>query len=136
MPTVLLDTSALYASLDHDDVHYHEARQFLEESARVTLIVADPIFSEAMTLIKVRLGVRLATRAGAALRAGEPFRIHRLVSNEVDEAWRIFTTYADKSWSFADCTVLAVARLRAIRHVFAFDHHFDQMSALGLVRIP
>ena len=136
MPAVLLDTSGLYASLDHDDPNHGRARRFLEESPSLTLIVADTIFSEAMTLIKLRLGVTLATRAGAAIRAGSPFRIHRLLPDEAEEAWQIFSHYTDKSWSYADCSVLAVARSRKVSQVFGFDRHFDQMSSLGLLRVP
>jgi predicted nucleic acid-binding protein len=136
MSAVLLDTSALYASLAHDDPNHHRARQFFEEFASVTFVVADTIFSEAMTLVKLRLGAVLATRAGAAMRSGEPFRIHQLLPEEVEETWRIFSKYTDKSWSYADCSVLALAHARKVGHVFAFDRHYDQMSSLGLLRIP
>ena len=136
MSAELLDTSALYASLDHDDPNHRRARQFFEEFPSATFVVADTIFSEAMTLVKLRMGATLATRAGAAIRSGEPFRIHRLLPEEVEETWRIFSKYTDKSWSYADCSLLALARTRKVSHVFAFDHHYDQMSSLGLLRIP
>jgi predicted nucleic acid-binding protein len=136
MPTVLLDTSGLYASLDRKDPNYRQARRYLEESTSPTFVVTDAIFSEAMTLIKIRLGIAFATRAGNAIRAGGPFRVHQLTAEEHDEAWGTFTRYVDKDWSYADCSVLAIAHGLRVAQVFSFDHHFDQMQSLGVTRVP
>jgi predicted nucleic acid-binding protein len=136
MPFVLVDTSGLYASLDANDVNHRRAKAFLDAAGSTALVVIDTIFSESMTLIKLRLGVTLATRAGLAIRAGAPFRSHRLSVDESEETWRIFSRYDDKPWSYADCSVLAAAGSLRINQVFAFDHHFDQMRSLGLTPVP
>jgi uncharacterized protein len=135
MRLTLLDTSALYASLDSTDRNYHYARLYLEQS-EATYVVVDTVFSEAMTLIKAHLGAQLAVKTGNAIISGAPFRLHRLTGDEADDTWRIFARYADKAWSFTDCSVLALARRSGIGQVFAFDRHFDQMAVLGLRRVP
>jgi len=131
--SILIDTSALYASLDADDPNHVDARDYLQ---RARAPMRDTVFGEAMTLITLHLGISLAIRTGDALLAGEPFRIYRLSPEELDETWRIFCRLADKEWSYVDCSVLAVAHRMKIGQVFAFDHHVDQMQSLGLRRVP
>ncbi len=104
--------------------------------AVVTYVVVDTIFSEAMTLIKARLGAKLAVAAGEAILAGPPFRLQRLSDQQAALAWRYFARYTDKAWSYVDCSLLAIARASGLSQVFSFDHHFDQMSALGVRRVP
>ena len=60
----------------------------------------------------------------------------RLTDQDYQDMWRIFEQYSDQDWSPFDCACLAVARARKIREAFAFDVHFDQMAAAGLVRVP
>jgi predicted nucleic acid-binding protein len=57
------------------------------------------------------------------------------VSNEIEHAaWEVFERFnQDKEWSFTDCTSKVVMENLGIQHVFAFDHHFDQM---GFLRLP
>jgi predicted nucleic acid-binding protein len=132
---VLADTSGLFASLDADDPHHLQARSFLAGRS-ATYIVADTIFAETMTLVKIPLGASLAINLGREILAGAPFRFHRLTDDEQAETWSIFSRSTDKEWSFADCSLLALARRLNVDEVFAFDHHFDQMSDLGLRRRP
>jgi len=135
LPPVLLDTSALFAALDADDPNHRRARAFLDDTPAV-YVVPETVFSEAMTLIKLHLGVALAVETGRAVLAGGPFRLHRLDPDDATETWSIFCRYADKEWSFTDCSVLALSRRMKLDRVFAFDHHFDQMASLGLRRVP
>lgn len=132
---ILLDTSALFASLDRRDPNYFQARVFLRKQ-RVIYLVPDTVFNEAMTLIKVRLGSELARSTGEQILAGAPIRLYRLTPEDANETWRIFCRYTDKDWSYTDCSILALSRRLDIQEVFAFDHHFDQMAPLGLLRLP
>ena len=134
-PLILLDTSAVFASLDVDDPNYFAARAFFRRS-KGSFLVADTVFSEALTLIKQRLGVKKAIEMGVAFHGGEPFAFYRLTDEDAELTWRIFTRYTDKEWSSVDCSLLALSRRLGIEQVFAFDHHFDQMAQLGLERVP
>ncbi|MGH2458110.1 MAG: type II toxin-antitoxin system VapC family toxin [Chloroflexota bacterium] len=132
---VLLDTSALFASLDRDDPNHLAARRFLEATS-VAYLVTETVFREAMTLIKLHLGVAHALRTGQALLAGDPFHSHRLSAEELSDTWQVFSHFTDKEWSYTDCSIRAVARRANAERVFAFDRHFDQMAPLGLQRVP
>jgi uncharacterized protein len=57
-----------------------------------------------------------------------------LTDEERQAIWSIFSRYRDKAWSYADCSLLALAQQMQIMTVFSFDHHIDQMAQL--TRIP
>ena len=117
--SVLLDTSGLFASLDPNDPHYFRARAFLRRQ-RGPLVVADTVFSEAMTLIKGRLGSQAAVTVGTRLLSTSTFSFYRLTDEDAELTWRIFTRYTDKEWSYVDCSLLALSRRLDVEQVFAF----------------
>jgi len=45
----------------------------------------------------------------------------------------LFRDYADKRWSFTDCTSKVVMERLGIRTAFAFDHHFKQFGDVKVV---
>ncbi len=51
-----------------------------------------------------------------------------------DTAFAIFKRYADKDFSFTDCTSFSTMRSLKLRSAFAFDKHFDQFE--GISRLP
>jgi predicted nucleic acid-binding protein len=48
-------------------------------------------------------------------------------------AWETFERFADKDWSFTDCTSKVVIEQLGITHAFSFDHHFQQFGTVQLV---
>ncbi len=133
MKTILVDSSFLLAMVDRGDKHHSEAIDFLRSLGKVTLLVTSHIFDEAMTLIKVRLGSKVAVRTGRQLRLSTLFRLTHVTEGDEGATWEIFSRYTDKDWSYTDCSCLAVMRKLGITEVLSFDHHFDQM---GMVRLP
>lgn len=137
MKQILCDTSALIALFDRDDRYADLARSYVcEIEPGVVFIVPETIFGETMTLLKRRLGAQLAVKIGQQLRKSVRFRLCRLSNEDEQATWDIFARYTDKTWSYVDCSVLALAqRLEAgTVEVFAFDHHFEQMP--GVTRVP
>ncbi len=77
--SVVVDTSALYALADSDDVHHLEAVAYLKRVGRgVSLVLAEPTLMETMTLLSSRLGKQAALRALGSIR------------EDYQEMWRIF----------------------------------------------
>ena len=135
--TIIADTSAIYALVDAQDGHHAQAVKFWNELETGTvLLIIETTLMEAMTLIEVRLGHAIACRALEAIHKSARYRIVNLTTEDRQEMWRIFERYADKEWSPFDCASLAVAKRREIKEAFAFDIHFDQMAAAGLLRVP
>ena len=134
MPPIIADTSGLYAIVDRKDPHHAEAAAFLKAQASQSgLLVCNHVFDEAMTLVKARLGMQVALQLGIRLRNSRFVEMVIFSMAEEQEAWRIFSHYTDKEWSYTDCACLALAQQRNIEQAFSFDHHFAQM---GLVKVP
>ena len=47
-------------------------------------------------------------------------------------AWFAFSRFADKDWSFTDCTSKVVIERFGISKAFTFDHHFHQFGSLEI----
>lgn len=136
MRRVLIDTGAIYAFVTHTDSHHQEARSFVREwlSHHGTFVLADLVFAETMTLLKARLGAKVAGRVGQELRQNPAYLWIALGPDGERDTWATFQQYHDKEWSYADCALLVLARHLKIAEVFAFDEHFTQMP--GLIRVP
>lgn len=134
MTQVIADTSALYALVDRKDPHHLRAASFLKsQAADAVLLVSNHVFDETMTIIKARLGMRIALQLGLRLRNSRFVEMVVFSTAEEVETWRIFSQYTDKDWSYTDCACLVLARQREVQQAFSFDHHFAQM---GLVMVP
>ena len=131
---VIADTSGLYALVDRKDPHHTQAANFLKAHAAVgSLLVSNHVFDETMTTVKARLGMQVALQLGLRLRNSRFVEMVIFSAAEEQEAWRVFSHYTDKAWSYTDCACLVLAKQRDIQQAFSFDHHFAQM---GLARVP
>jgi hypothetical protein len=71
--------------------------------------------------------------ATAAVRFGREIRRGGIEIVQVDppiqeEAWRIFDRYADKDFSFTDCTSIAVMKRAKVRLAFTLDRDFRRFG--------
>jgi predicted nucleic acid-binding protein len=65
---------------------------------------------------------------GAELFSGQLADVVYVTHDDVEAAWRLFSTHQDKAWSFTDCTSYAVMKRLSIVEAFAFDDHFRQFG--------
>ena len=52
---------------------------------------------------------------------------------DIHEAWTVFRDFADKEWSFTDCTSKVVMEKLGLKVAFAFDQHFRQFGTVQVV---
>jgi uncharacterized protein len=52
---------------------------------------------------------------------------------DAQEAWKVFSTYQDKGWSFTDCVSRVVMDRLGIVSAFAFDKHFKHFGTVSVV---
>ena len=97
------------------------------------LLTSNYILDETVTLIRFRLGWNVAHRFGKELRAGTLAAVQRISPRDEESAWAIFSKYADKSFSFTDCTSFALCERLKIRSCLAIDNDF---RAYGLHCVP
>ncbi len=124
-----IDTNAFLALKDSNDEHHKKAKkiaQYLLEQTRKAGITTDYILDETYTILRKRVGHKLAVEFGEEIRQGSGLKIIYLDKNLLDKSWHVFKTYKDKDFSFTDCTSFAVMRHYKITQAFTFDKHFKQ----------
>jgi len=124
---IFLDSGAFLALSDADDFHHSAALPLYENllSTRARLYTSNYVLAETYTLIRAKV-----SHAGAVafMKAFEKTGTIVLRVDAVIEegAKRIFIKYADKTFSFVDCTSFALIDKHRLGHVFTFDRHFSQ----------
>ncbi len=125
---VFVDTSAFLAIENHRDTRHEEALTLRERLVGVgrSLMTSDYVLDESYTIIRQRAGHRIAVGFGEGIRASRLVRIEFLQVETLEQAWAIFKRFADKDFSFTDCTSFALMRRLGLREALAFDGHFLQ----------
>ncbi len=125
-----IDTSFWCALYDCRDARHEQARRLWESlsSLPVRLFTSDYIFDETMTLIRRRMDHRAAVELGQRILQSEVVRLLAVTADIRHESWAMFKKYADKTFSFTDCTSFTLMRLLGLDCALAFDQHFSQMG--------
>ncbi len=131
-----VDTSAFYASKDPSDKNNQKAKVFLEQiknDLTSTLITSNFVLDETITIIRMKLGHDAAVQFGQQILKSDIIEVINISEKIEKNAWTIFVKYADKYFSYTDCTSFAIMEELGLTHAFAFDKHFAQY---GLVVAP
>lgn len=132
---VLVDTSAFHALQNAGDKREHGPAKAIAErlyADRAILVTTDYILDETYTLLRSILGHKAAVAFGREIQRGG-IEIVQVDPSIQREAWDIFKRYADKDFSFTDCTSFVVMERGRIKVAFTFDRHFEQY---GLKTVP
>jgi predicted nucleic acid-binding protein len=127
-----VDTSGWYALFVSSDPNHIEALSWLRSNEE-SLITTNYIVDETLTLLRARGNSRKAIELGDKFFDGQLSQIHLLSESEIFEAWMVFRTFADKQWSFTDCTSKVLIDSLSIRTALAFDKHFSQFGNVTIV---
>ena len=130
MRFVFVDTSAWVALKHKADSLYQPAtnvnRLLLTSGTRY--VTSNFVLDEAYTLLRMRAGHHIAVELGEEIAQSKLITIVRVSEVLEAQAWTIFKRYADKEFSFTDCTSFAIMRERNISEAFTSDHHFQQFG--------
>lgn len=125
---VFVDTSALYALLDHDDAEHLKAaaawQWLLEQDPH--LLSSNYVLVESAALIQRRMGMA----AFRDLHDNLALMVE-VLAVELEEHWRAVAAVlaANRTkLSLVDCTSFEVMRRLGISHAFAFDPHFAEQG--------
>jgi len=102
---IFVDTSAWYAMIDKNDRDHAAAVTKIQILDR-PLVTSNYILDEILTLLKTRLGPSIAIPFGQKLWDQEVSALVRITEEDEERAWIVFRQYADKGFSFTDCTSL------------------------------
>lgn len=124
---IFVDTSAWYAALV-DKADRHTECEALIKQASVKLVTTDYVFDELITLLTRRGHRHVAVQYAPMLLDDRFCLLHWIEKADFDAAWQVFRQFADKEWSFTDCTSYAVMQRLGITEALSLDDHFKQFG--------
>ncbi len=123
---ILVDTGALYALVDRNDVNHVAAGKFYRKVAgKEILCTSISVLTEAWLLIDARLGNYFANQLWKGICDGA-LEILPLEREELQMALEIENKYGGAGFGFVDATCFALCEKHKIRQVFTYDKkHFS-----------
>ena len=129
---IFTDTGGWYGLSVTEDPNHLTALGWSARN-RQPLVTTDYVVDETLTLLRARGHSTSALALGQQFFGGSLATIYYLTEDDIRAAWQVFMRYADKEWSFTDCTSKAVMERLGIIEAFAFDHHFRQFGTVTVV---
>jgi predicted nucleic acid-binding protein len=136
MKSLFADTAGWMACADGADPAHHEAVQardlWLQKGG--VLVTTDYVVDEALTLIRIRLGLISAQNWWRQIEGSARVRWEWIGIERTEKARAVFFRFRDKDFSFTDCTSFIVMKELGLRQALTTDKHFTQMGfqALGM----
>ena len=97
------------------------------------LVTTDYIADETLTFLRLRLGLDAAGTWWRQVDGSPRVRWEFIDLARAEKARGLFFQYADKEFSFTDCTSFVVMRELKLREALTTDHHFAQA---GFITLP
>jgi predicted nucleic acid-binding protein len=129
---IFVDTGAWYALAVPSDPDHDQAKACIEASA-APLVTSDFVIDELLTLFVVRGRKSAGVQWLHDVLHQGAVRIVRVTEEDFAAALRIYEQFADKAWSFTDCTTYAVMKRLGVETAFSFDQHFRQFGTVAVL---
>ncbi len=126
---IFVDTSVWYSMIVETDGRHAAVNAFLADN-RLDLFTTDYIVDETLTLLRARSRNSRAVELGNAFFQHRIAIVHKLTEDDLSEAWNVFSSFDDKSWSFTDCTSKVIIEKLGIAEALSLDRHFQQFGSL------
>jgi uncharacterized protein len=123
---LVLDTGAIYASLDRNDVDHLACRRLLRDTTEV-LVVPSPVLVEVEYLVSQRLHPGIAVAFLDDIIEGA-FQIADLDAADYSRVREVIERYADSNIGFVDASVLAIVERLGESKLATLDRrHFGML---------
>ena len=133
---VFVDTGAFIALTDADDQNHKDAVVFYRNARekKIRFITTNFVVCETMNYLGARISHDIAVHFRENLKKSGFIEILTVTPLDEERAFNIFKRYADKDFSFTDCTSFSIMSSLKLKTAFAFDKHFEQFE--GISRLP
>ena len=130
MKPLFVDTSGWMACVDAADPASERAIAVRNDSLRHgrTLITTDYVVDETLTLLRVRLGLKVAEMWWREIDESALLRWEWIDAERAERARREFFRQDDKAYSFTDCTSMVVMHELKLKQVLTTDQDFARMG--------
>lgn len=130
MRGIFVDTNAWIALNSKRDQFHAMAiglnRGLLQNGYRY--VTTNYVLDETYTGLLVKVGHFAAVDVGNKVRASKLINVVHISEEIEEEAWKYFTKYSDKRFSFTDCTSFVVMHRMNLAEAFTNDHRFEQIG--------
>jgi len=137
-PRILfLDSSFIYALLNHRDQFHRQAAALLDRlRPSDQFVITDAVIFECCSLLAA-LGARSSIVGFLDdIIVDDRYLIVHIDAERFYRAYEMFKSYRDKEWSLVDCASFLVMQDESIEMALTADHHFEQMGFTALLRNP
>jgi predicted nucleic acid-binding protein len=125
---VFVDTSALFAALDEEDLHHQSAVAYWQAAIENLEIhtTTNYVILETTALLQRRLGLESVRNLTEQLLPA--LSVHWVTPEEHELALTTLLVANRRPLSLVDCSSFVVMRAARIRKAFAFDEHFREQG--------
>ncbi|MDH5203808.1 MAG: PIN domain-containing protein [Nitrospirota bacterium] len=133
---IFIDTGAFIALIDAGDENHKAAKTFYKSAIEkgTKFVTTNFVVCETMNYLSARVSHDVSVIFRENLKKSSFIEIITITPFVEDSAFNIFKQYADKDFSFTDCTSFSVMKSLKINRSFAFDKHFEQYD--NFIRLP
>ena len=129
---IFVDTSGWFAGIVSTDSDHIAAKKWFALN-RQRLVTTDYVIDETLTLFRARGEHVRAISIAQRFFEGELTEILFLTEDDIKRTLQLFISFADKDWSFTDCSSKYICEKFGITHALSFDKHFRQFGAITVV---
>jgi hypothetical protein len=129
---IFVDTGAWYALATPSDPDHERAKEFVA-SITEPLVTSNFVVDELLTLFIVRGQKPKGIEWTHEVLASEGTHVVSISDDDFTDALRVYEQFADKQWSFTDCTSYVLIQRLALKKAFAFDKDFHQFGIVTVV---
>ncbi|MEK6909426.1 MAG: PIN domain-containing protein [Nanoarchaeota archaeon] len=134
---IFLDSSFLISYYNSLDKHTNKAQKIMDKLITGKYgdpCISDYIFDEVVTVLFIRSKDKsVAITLGEILK--NSLEIISINQELFDKAWNIFKNQKNTSFSFTDCTNLAVMQEYGLSHIVTFDEDFSKFEGIKVIGI-
>ena len=127
---LFVDTGAFLAYFSEKDPSHKKARRTIDKAKEI--LITDYVYDEILTLARRRLGTGPSIAIMQHIKHNKDIEIILVTEKDKITAEEIFVKYADKEFSFTDCTTFAVIERLELKNILSFDKHFRQYGIVTL----
>lgn len=128
MKHIFVDTAALIALGNKQDIFYHSANQKLQELIKnqtqfisSEFVIAE--FCNAFSRVKFR---STAVQTVNSIYQSKAWTIISVNQELMSKSLALFAKMQDKEWGLVDCSSIVIAREKQLDAIFTTDKHFEQ----------
>ncbi len=129
---IFVDTGAWFAITVPSDPNHRSAKAWMQQNPS-SFLTTDYVIDETLTLLRARGEFRRAIALGEAFFSDMLTQIYYLTQDDIQASWQTFQHFADKQWSFTDCSSKIIIEKFNCKEAFAFDYHFRQFGSVIVV---